>query len=54
MTEAGKHNIKNISEAFGCNIISLKPNSEALKALTRYTFAKYGKPNGFIDRLIKY
>lgn len=24
MTEAGKHNIKNISEAFGCDIISLK------------------------------
>lgn len=24
MTEAGKHNLKNISEEFGCNIISIK------------------------------
>lgn len=52
MTEAGKHNIKNISEEFGCNIISLKPNIKAQKKLMRYTFEKYGKPTWFIDRLI--
>ena len=27
MTEAGKHNLKNISEAFGCTIISCKRKS---------------------------
>ncbi len=31
MTEASKHNIKNISEAFGCDVISLKPNIRAQK-----------------------
>ena len=52
MTEAGRHNLKNISEAFGCNIISLKPDIQAQKKLMRYTFEKYGKPTWFIDRLI--
>ena len=52
MTEAGKHNIKNISEEFGCNIISLKPDIKAQKTLMRYTFEKYGKPTWYVDRLI--
>nr|WP_222125495.1 N-acetyl sugar amidotransferase [Paenibacillus bovis] len=52
MTEAGKHNIKNISERFGCHIISLKPNLKAQKHIMRKTFEKYGKPTWFIDRLI--
>ncbi len=52
MTNAGRHNIKNIGEAFGCNIISLKPNLAAQKKVMRYTFEKFGKPTWFIDRLI--
>lgn len=32
MTEAGKHNIHNISEEFGCQIISLKPDIQAQKS----------------------
>jgi len=52
MTEAGKHNLKNISDEFGCNIISLKPDIKTQKKLMRYTFEKYGKPTWFIDRLI--
>lgn len=52
MTEAGKHNLKNISEEFGCPIISLKPDIKAQKKLMKYTFEKYGKPTWFIDRLI--
>lgn len=52
MTEAGKHNIRNISEAFGCDLITLKPNIRAQKRLMRYTFEKYGKPTWYIDRLI--
>ena len=31
MMDAGKHNIKNISEEFGCNIISIKPDIKAQK-----------------------
>lgn len=52
MTEAGKHNIRNISETFGCSIISIKPNLRAEKALARTCFAKWGRPTWYIDRLI--
>ena len=52
MTEAGKHNLKNISEAFGCDIISMKPNLRAQKIIMRKTFERYGKPTYFIDRYI--
>ena len=52
MTNAGMHNIKNISEEFGCNIISIKPDIKAQKKLMRYMFEKYGKPTWYIDRLI--
>ena len=34
-TEAGKHNIKNISEEFGCNIVSLKPDLKTQKKLIK-------------------
>ncbi len=52
MTEAGIHNIKNISEEFGCSIVSIKPNIKAQKQIMRYMFEKYGKPTWYIDRLI--
>lgn len=52
MTEAGKHNIKNISETFGCNVISFKPNRRAAKIISKYMFEKYGRPSWYIDRLL--
>lgn len=52
MTKAGQHNLKNISEEFGCTIISCKPNIKAQKILMRAFFEKYGKPTWYIDRLI--
>ncbi len=52
MTEAGKHNIQNISEAFGCNIVSFKPNRRAAKVISRYMFEKYGRPLWYVDRLL--
>lgn len=52
MTEAGKHNLKNISEEFSCNIFSLKPDINVQKKLMRYMFENYGKPTWYIDRLI--
>ena len=52
MTEAGIHNLKNISEEFGCPIISCKPDIRAQKKLMRYMFEKYGKPTWYVDRLI--
>ena len=52
MTEAGKHNLQNISEEFGCDIITIKPNRRAQKRIMRRTFEKHGKPTYYIDRLI--
>lgn len=52
MTEAGKNNIRNISEAFGCEIIAIKPNIRAQKRLMRTMFEKHGKPTWYVDRLI--
>jgi N-acetyl sugar amidotransferase len=52
MTEAGKYNLKNLSEEFGCNIISMKPNIKVQKNIMRKTFKKYGKPTYIIDRYI--
>lgn len=52
MTDAGMHNIKNISEEFGCEIISLKPNIKLQKKIMRKTFENYGKPTWYLDRLI--
>ncbi|MGE5380680.1 MAG: N-acetyl sugar amidotransferase [Methylocystaceae bacterium] len=52
MTDAGIRNLKNISEEFGCDLISLKPNIKAQKKIMKMTFEKYGKPTWYIDRLI--
>jgi len=52
MTRAGEHNIKNISEEFGCEIISLKPDIKTQKEIGRKTFEEFGKPTWYIDRLI--
>lgn len=52
MTEAGKHNVKNISDAFGCNMISFKPNRRAAKVISLYMFEKYGRPLWYVDRLL--
>lgn len=52
MTDAGIHNIQNLSQEFGCNIVSLKPDRRTQKKLMRYMFETYGKPTWYIDRLI--
>lgn len=52
MTKAGQSNFDNISEAFGCDIIVMKPNINLQKNLMRKTFENYGKPTWHIDRLI--
>ena len=52
MTEAGIHNLKNLSETFGCTIVSCKPDIKTQKTVMRKTFEKYGKPTWLIDRLI--
>lgn len=51
-TGAGKHNLRNISEAFGCHLITIKPNLRAQRTLVRTCFEKWAKPTWFLDRLI--
>ncbi len=52
MTDAGIHNLKNISEEFGCPIISCKPDIKTQKILMRALFEEEGKPTWYIDRHI--
>lgn len=52
VTEAGKHNLQNISREFSCDIISIKPNIRIQKRLMRKTFERFAKPTWYIDRLI--
>lgn len=52
MTEAGKHNVHNISDVFGCDLIAMHPNIKVQKKMMRKTFEKYGKPTYFVDRYI--
>ena len=52
LTDAGIHNLKNISEEFGCHLISMKPNIKLQKKIMKYTFEKYAKPTYIIDRYI--
>lgn len=51
-TEAAKHNIKNISKEFKCNLITFKPNPIAGEKICKYTFEKYGRPTWYFDRLL--
>ncbi len=51
-TETGKSNLENISETFGCDIISHIPNRNVLKKITKITFERYGFPTWYVDSLI--
>lgn len=52
LTDAGVSNLKNISERFGCDLITIKPNIKLQKILMKKTFEKSLKPTWYIDRLI--
>ncbi|HOF42837.1 MAG TPA: N-acetyl sugar amidotransferase [Candidatus Moranbacteria bacterium] len=51
-TQAAAHNLMNISEVFGCDLITIRPNLKAQKIVMRKTFEKFGKPGYVIDRYI--
>ena len=51
-TETGRKNLENISETFGCDIISFNPNRKIAKILFRKAFEKIGSPTWYIDALI--
>ncbi|MGD8386346.1 MAG: N-acetyl sugar amidotransferase [Desulfobacteraceae bacterium] len=51
-TETGRHNIQNLSEAFGCDILSLSLNRRVAKKMVRKAFETLGSPTWYWDRAV--
>lgn len=51
-TETGRQNKANISEAFGCDVISLSLNRRVSKLMAKKTLIELGSPTWFIDAAI--
>lgn len=51
-TETGRKNFDNISEVFGCDIISFNPNRKVAKKMFKKTFESIGSPTWYFDSLI--
>lgn len=51
-TETGKQNIKNLSDAFGCDIISLEPNRKVGRIMYKKALEKLGSPTWYLDALV--
>jgi len=51
-TKAGDHNIRNISEAFGADIIVYNLNHKTMRSMVKLAFEKYGSPTWPIDLAI--
>jgi len=51
-TETGRKNLENLSDTFGCDIISFEPNRNVARKIARRAFAELGSPTWYIDALI--
>ena len=51
-TETGRKNLANLSDTFSCDIISLTPNHNASRILTKKAFIEIGSPTWYADALI--
>jgi len=51
-TKAGEHNLKNIINTFGCDIITLNLSPKTVKKMVRIAFEEFGSPTWPIDRAI--
>lgn len=51
-TETGRKNFYNMSEAFGCDIISLSLNRKVARKMLRKAFEKLGSPTWIWDRAV--
>jgi len=51
-TKVGMRNINNISDAFGCDIISLTSNLRAFKVISKKALIKFGSPMWYADAAI--
>ncbi|MCF7917305.1 MAG: N-acetyl sugar amidotransferase [Candidatus Omnitrophica bacterium] len=51
-TETGRKNLTNISDAFGCDVISLNPNVRVARIMAKKAFIELGSPTWYADALI--
>ena len=51
-TKAGQHNLNNITESFGCDMIVLNLNPALVRKMVRIAFEELGSPTWPIDRAI--
>ena len=51
-TATGKHNYYNMSDAFGCDILSLSLNRKVARKMLRKAFEKLGSPTWYWDRAV--
>ena len=51
-TKAGQHNLRNISEAFGCDLITYNLNHATMRKMVRLAFENYGSPTWPVDMAI--
>jgi N-acetyl sugar amidotransferase len=51
-TAAGSHNLKNLGEAFNCDIITFNLSIDLFRRVTRIGFAELGEPLRFIEAAI--
>lgn len=51
-TKVGEHNLRNNSEAFGCDLIRFNTNPQTLRKIIRIFFEEYGSPTWPIDLVI--
>lgn len=51
-TDIGKKNFENISEVFGCDIITFQPNRKIARKMFKKAFEEIGSPSWYLDSLI--
>lgn len=51
-TETGRHNLRNLSEAFNCDYVVVNVSVETVRTMTRVAFEEFGSPNWPIDQAI--
>ena len=51
-TQTGLQNFNNISDAFGCDVISLNLNRKAFRIMSRKALAQLGSPSWYYDAAI--
>ena len=51
-TETGRRNLENLSDAFGCDIITFQPNRRVARIMFKKALEKIGSPSWYLDSLI--